>query len=105
MSNVVPFNKKDEETSKKVTISMPTEDEIAILKALTAQYDSETPVDIAHWDGGCWKAFFDQVQSYADENEFDVWDCFAVFLTKVLGTEFVFNDDGSISVITRGNDE
>ena len=102
MSNIVSFDNAENtiEEEKTQFISMPTQEEIAILNALTKRYGKDEMVDVAHWNGSCWRRIFEEIEDYAKEKEFDTWDCFAVVLTKLLGTEFTF-ENGSVVVKTR----
>ena len=100
MGKVTQFNPAPEKESAKSNLTMPTKEEIAILDCLTEQYGKDDMVDIAHWNGECWRTFFELVDKHAEENSLDKWGCRAVILTKILGTTFEYDENGNVTVIT-----
>ena len=106
MTDIANFEKYKKEREKTHAIGMPSLKEIAILKALAANYDKDDMVDVAHWDGECWKTTFSMLAKYGKENGFyenttvTPWDVFAVFMTKLLGTTFSFDENGNVAVET-----
>ena len=102
IKNFRDFEDAKKETKGKMNITLPTKEEIAILNAITDNYGEDEVVDIAHWNGSCWKSFFENIDNYAKDNGFDKWDTRAVILTKILGTEFIITED-KITVKTKAN--
>ncbi len=103
MSKIIPFDKAGQNITEEKgmsTFTMPTPEEIAALNIVNDQYGKGEMVDIAHWNGACWQRFFKLVEKYANTYNFDAWDCFAVVLTKFLGTEFILEDD-KITIKTK----
>ena len=89
MGDIISFNentradKKQEEDSGNY-ISLPSLEEIEALKDKAAGYDTDEMIDICHWDGACWKTFFEKVAAaHAEEIGADAWDVFAVLMAKM----------------------
>lgn len=100
MGKVTQFNPAPEKGSAISNLTMPTKEEIAILDRLTEQHEGNDMVDIAHWNGECWRMFFELVDLHAEVNNLDKWGCRAVILTKILGTTFEYDENGNVTVIT-----
>ncbi len=99
MGKIVSFeNRKAHED--RYAIPMPTATEIAVLRNLTKNTPDGELVDIAHWDGDCWRAFFMQHEERAEVLGVDPWDAFAVTLTRMLGTTFDYDEKGNVKVST-----
>lgn len=97
--NIVNFNNHAQEEEDRITITLPTAKEIAVLKAVNDKYiedngkDAMLPTTI--WDGDSWKSMFEQViEPTAKEIDCDAWDVFAVLIAKLRGAEFVETEDG-----------
>ncbi len=94
--------KENREDDGKTKVKMPVRDEIEALKYLCQEEGrTEDMVIIQHWDGTAWKSYFETLEAYAEDEGFDVWDVFAVMMTKIMGTEFRFGEDGQITVTTK----
>ena len=99
--NIVDFEKLKKDKEDKFQISFPAEKEIVALNARVDMYDKDEMVIVGHWNGECWKKFFAMLDEYALEKGMDVWDCRAVMLDKLLGTEFIFDDYGKVTIRTN----
>jgi len=76
-----------------MTIDYPTIEEIAALTMNAERYEDEN-VPWNQWDGNGFRKFFEEVSvPVAEEINADPWDVFAVFMAKIRGTTFEFDEE------------
>ena len=87
MTPILDFNKAKETKENRTEEAAQTEVTLNVLgkikkmKEKTEAYGKEEMVDVADWDGGCWRAVFEKVcTTYAEQFDVDPWDVLVVFM-------------------------
>lgn len=81
-------------------LALATPAEVKALNDIAEMFDEQQSFsEMETWNGENWKSFFEIHKTYAEHNDMDVWDCFAVTLAKLFGTQFVPYENGQMIVI------
>ncbi len=101
--NILSFEKLKREKEGKFRITFPTENEILVINEMTKRHDEDEMIHMGLWNGECWKTFFKMLDEYALEEGLDRWDCRAVMLDKLLGTDITIDEKGNVTIKTNQN--
>ncbi len=100
---ITNFEKEKKKREGLTHTTFPTQEEIIAINAIVDTYDKDEMVHMGHWNGECWKTFFKMLDEYALEKGLDRWDCRAVMLDKLLGTDITIDGKGNVTIKTNQN--
>lgn len=88
--------------SDKKTLSLPNEKiEVIAFNEIAETYSEDEMVDIKHWNGECWKAFYEHmVVPMAEKLEVDTWDYMATCIGVLFnGLRFEKLENGDTQMV------